>query len=119
MIGSPDGKQVLCPDATGGWHLYSAGGGVQKVSGLALDEHPVDWRSDSHSLYVVSNGPDGRQLVVSILDPVTGKRTPWKTIHPSRPVGYVSDLRVTPDGRAYAYDYTVARSQLYVARGWK
>jgi eukaryotic-like serine/threonine-protein kinase len=119
MVGSPDGKQVLCPGATGGWYLYSAGGGVQKVNGLAEDEHPVDWRADSHSLYVVSNGPDGRQLVVSILDPVTGKRMSWKTIHPSRPVGYVSDLRVTPDGRAYVYGYTVAKSQLYVARGWK
>jgi hypothetical protein len=58
-----------------------------------------------------------QMLMVSLLDPDTGKRTPWKTIQPSIPVDEVSNVHITPDGRAYAYNFTYVRSQLYVAGG--
>ena len=119
MIGSPDGKQVLSPGPAGGWYLYSTGGGAQKVNGLAAQETPVDWYSDSRSLYVATSAPDAKQFAVSILDPVSGKRTAWKTIRPPRPVSRVSGLLIAPDGRAYAYDYAVAQSDLYISKGWK
>jgi hypothetical protein len=47
----------------------------------------------------------------------SGKRSAWKTIHPAQPVLEIHDLHVTPDGRAYAYNYVTAQSDLYVARG--
>jgi hypothetical protein len=47
----------------------------------------------------------------------SGKRSAWKTIHPSQPVREIHDLHVTPDGRAYAYNYVTAQSDLHVAHG--
>ena len=49
-------------------------------------------------------------------DVATGKRTEWKTIKPVIPVDSVGSLKITPDGRAYAYNYTYTRSDLYLAR---
>ena len=49
----------------------------------------------------------------------TGKRERLMEIHPSRPVAEVEYLRLTPDGRAYAYNYNVRLSDLYVASGLK
>jgi hypothetical protein len=40
-------------------------------------------------------------------------------VRPSRPVAEVEYLRLTPDGRAYAYNYNVRLSDLYVASGLK
>jgi hypothetical protein len=54
--------------------------------------------------------------MVSLVDTETGKRVEWKTIRPSIPVDSVHGLKVTPDGRAYAYNYTYGRSDLYLAR---
>jgi hypothetical protein len=35
------------------------------------------------------------------------------------PVDEVGSLRVTPDGKAYAYNFTYLRSELFVAEGIK
>ena len=50
---------------------------------------------------------------------LTGKRTPFMEVRPSRPVDEVEYLRITPDGRSYAYNYNVRLSDLYVASGMK
>jgi hypothetical protein len=55
--------------------------------------------------------------MVAVVDTETGKRTEWKMIHPSIPVDSVHGLKVTPDGRAYAYNYSYGRSDLYLASG--
>ena len=60
---------------------------------------------------------ENRALMVSLVDVVTGKRSEWKMIHPSIPVDSVHNLAVTPDGRAYAYNYSYGRSDLYLAGG--
>jgi hypothetical protein len=48
-----------------------------------------------------------------------GERKLWKEIHPSRPVDDVFNLAITPDGRAYAYNYSQATSVLYLVKGLK
>lgn len=55
----------------------------------------------------------------SVLDLDTGKRTPWREIKPTVPVAEVGNLRITPDGKAYAYNFTYVRSELFVAEGIK
>jgi hypothetical protein len=56
---------------------------------------------------------------VWIVDIATGKRSPWKEIRPSQPIDFRNDLHlhITPDGRAYAYNFSMEMSDLYVARG--
>jgi hypothetical protein len=59
------------------------------------------------------------EFIVDSLNVLTGKRERLMEIHPSRPVAEVEYLRLTPDGRAYAYNYNVRLSDLYVASGLK
>jgi hypothetical protein len=58
-----------------------------------------------------------KTLPVSIVDVDSGERTPWRDIIPSRPVEQVLRLRITPDGRAYAYNYIMKASELYLTEG--
>jgi hypothetical protein len=115
---SPDRKQVLSPGPQGGWFVYPVGGGpAQEVHGIGPNEAMIGWRQDSRSLYVRPRGEGTDSIPVSILEIASGKRSAWKTIHPAQPVLEIHDLHVTPDGRAYAYNYVTAQSDLYVAHG--
>jgi eukaryotic-like serine/threonine-protein kinase len=117
---SPDGKWVLS-QAPGGaqFALYSIDGGEPRiVPGLdPKKEYTTGWRSDSQSIYVMPNTAPEPEFIVETLNVFTGKRTPFLEVHPGRPVDEVEYLRLTPDGRAYAYNYNVRLSDLYVASG--
>jgi eukaryotic-like serine/threonine-protein kinase len=115
---SPDRKQVLAPGPQGGWLSYPVDSGpAREVRGIADNEEAIGWREDNQSVYVAPAADSAQSLPVSIVDISSGKRSAWKTIHPSQPVQEIRDLYVTPDGRAYAYDYMTAQSDLYVAHG--
>ena len=115
---SPDRRQVLVPRARGGWAVHPAEGGpVREVRGIEPNEAVIGWRQDSRSVYVEPIGESADSVAVSIVELDSGKRTAWKTIHPAQPVLEIHDLHVTPDGRAYAYNYVTAQSDLYVAHG--
>ena len=77
----------------------------------------IGWRDDNRSVYVRPGAENSDNIPVSIVDLTSGKRSAWKTIHPAQPVLEIHDLHVTPDGRAYAYNYVTAQSDLYVAHG--
>jgi serine/threonine protein kinase len=115
---SPDRKLVLAPSPRGGWVAYQVNGGAaREVLGIAPTESVIGWRQDNLSVYVRPGGEGSDSIPVSIVEVATGKRSPWKTIHPLQPVLEIHDLHVTPDGRAYAYNYVTAQSDLYVAHG--
>ncbi len=115
---SPDGNSVLTGGPDDRWWIYpSAGGAGARVEGMADAETPVGFRADSRTLFVASRAEDNKAIVVSTLDPVSGKRSPWKTLRAGRPVEQVMKPAITPDGRAYAYNYLVKTAELYVASG--
>jgi hypothetical protein len=114
---SPDGKQVLGPKAEGGWVVYSTQGQPREALGIESDEFPVNWRSDNRSAFVRPNRESTATIPLTVVDLVTGKRSPWKEIRPAQPVVEIHDLYITPDGRAYAYSFVLVQSDLYVARG--
>jgi hypothetical protein len=115
---SPDRKQVLTHGPGSSWFVYPAdGGAAREVHGIAPNEAPIGWREDNRSLYVQTSRDDAASLPVAVVDMETGKRSPWKVIRPSQPVLETRDLWITPDGRAYAYNFFVAQSDLYVAHG--
>jgi serine/threonine protein kinase len=117
---SPDGAKVLNAGINGGWFVYSVDGSpAQEVKGIGQDEVPVGWRADSRSLYVRPHRAGDTSTPVWILDIATGRRTLWKEIRPSQPIDFRNDLHlhVTPDGRAYAYNFSLQLSDLYLAQG--
>ncbi len=117
---SPDGQRFLDRGPDGAWHVYSLSDGKQSdIRGLTRHDIPCAWRDDSHSLYIRTHADTNKMMRVSILNIDTGERKPWKEIHPTRPVDEVFNLCVTPDGRAYAYNYRQSTSDLYLVRGLK
>jgi hypothetical protein len=113
--------QPLCPEGVADAFSYYVspveGGSAQEPHGIGKGEAVIGWRQDSRSVYVVPDGESTDSIPVSIVEIASGKRSAWKTIHPSRPVLGIHDLHVTPDGGAYAYNYVSAQSDLYVAHG--
>jgi hypothetical protein len=118
---SPDGTKVLNASNDGGsWVVYPVDGGpAQEVKGIGPDEMPAGWRADNRSLYVRPRRAGDMSTPVWIVDIATGKRTLWKEIRPSQPVDFRSDLHlhITPDGSAYAYNFSLQVSDLYLAEG--
>jgi Tol biopolymer transport system component len=117
---SPDKSRVLTVGPPAAWFAYStAGAPAIEVRGIERDEQPVGWRADSKSIFVRKDSPSGPVIPVWSVDIGTGKRTLWKEVRPSRPIDSPGDLhlQITPDGRAYAYNYSIFLSHLYVGSG--
>jgi hypothetical protein len=117
---SPDERECLIKDAEDRWAIYPiTGGAARPVSGLRSDDHPVAWSSDGRSVFVIQDVPERTSFAVTRVDLASGTRSAWKQIRPAQPVGFLSNLKMTTDGRAYAYNYQSDFSTLYVVRGWK
>jgi len=115
---SPDRRRFLVTCAANDWCLFPVEGGEPRhLSTLTPHELPVGWRADNRSIYVMTHHDRNDFFRISLFDLETGKRTSWKEIRPSIAVDEVADPRIAPDGRAYAYNYGLTRSELYVARG--
>ncbi len=112
---SVDRRQVLARSPQREWTVYSIDGQPPKiVNGLTPHDRPVGWRTDGRSIYIMTHHDRNTMMPISVLDIGTSRRTPWKEISPSIPVDQVSNPHITPDGRAYAYNYSYVRSELYL-----
>ena len=117
---SPDRREYLSTGPDRQWYVYPLHGGEPvRVPGLGEHDIPINWRSDGRSLYVITHMDENKMFQVAVLDTKTGHRSRWKEIHPMTPVDSVYNLRITPDGRAYAYNYTHASSDLFLVDGLK
>jgi hypothetical protein len=117
---SPDRREYLSPGPDRQWYVYPLQGGEPvRVPGLGEHDIPINWRSDGQSLYVITHMDQNKMFPVTLLDVKTGQRSSWKEIRPMTPVDSVYNLRITPDGRAYAYNYTHASSDLFLVDGLK
>jgi len=116
---SPDGRQFLAQGPDHAWYVYSIDQSQPRPVSLTQHDIPVNWCADNHSLYIRTHADTNKTARVSVLDLNTGQRTPWKEIHPARPVDDINNLEITPDGRAYAYNFVQTMSDLYLAEGLK
>jgi eukaryotic-like serine/threonine-protein kinase len=115
---SPDRLQYLSPGPDRQWYVYPIQGGEpRRVPSLGEHDIPINWRSDGRSLYVVTHMDRNKLFQMTLLDMKTGQRSSWKEIRPMTPVDSVLNLHVSPDGRAYAYNYTHASSDLFLVEG--
>ena len=77
-------------------------------------DRAAQWTADSRSVYVYDQS--SRPLKVEICDVETGQKRPWKEIPLDESLAQVR-LRLTPDGRSYAYGARSAFSELYLVEG--
>jgi Tol biopolymer transport system component len=119
---SPDGRLVLATETSSGTLVLfpAAGGEPRKVLGLGPQETAAGWGADSQSLYVLpSTTQADPPLRIDKLDLRTGRREPFRSITPPELTlaTWVRSVRVTPDGKAYAYTYCRFPCILYVIEG--
>jgi eukaryotic-like serine/threonine-protein kinase len=114
---SPDGKSVVARGPDRRFYIYPLEGGEPvALSGLAAEgEFPGGWSADGR-LYVTARGVPGK---VYLLDVATGNRELWKEFLPADSAGVApfGGIRVTPDGKAYAYSFLRVLGELFVAEG--
>jgi Tol biopolymer transport system component len=79
----------------------------------------ANWSSDGKSAYVYQNKTI--YDLVFRLDLATGERQQIMQVAPQDTAGVngLVPLRITPDGKAYAYTYNRALSNLFIADGLK
>jgi len=115
---SPDGRYCFSRDLTGTGWLYSlAGAPSQVVKGLLREDKWIGWTSDGQSAFVFQD--EKTEALIFQLDPVSGRRKLVGKAAPQDPAGLagIVSVRITPDGKAYAYSYNRSVSDLFVVEG--
>ena len=115
---SPDGSLVAAPGKEERTWLYRLDGGPpEPLRGAEPREAPIRFSSDGRYVWVYAS----RDLPTWIvrIDRTTGAREKWREIQPQDPAGVLSvtRIRMTPDGRSYAYTFSRILSDLFVAKG--
>jgi Tol biopolymer transport system component len=120
FVVSPDGKQVAGVGADRRGYLYSVAGGEPKaIPGFTGGDTPVGWSSDGASLYTYRVGE--LPAKVERLELATGHKQLWKQLMPSDTAGItdIGPILITPDAKAYVYEYGRTLSDLYLVDGLK
>jgi serine/threonine protein kinase len=115
---SPDGKFVFARDLSGKGGLYPiAGGESRSLPGWLPEDVWITWSADGRSAYVYHD--DKTSAPVYRLEVATGKRQLVVTLTPNDPAGVTAVLKVrmTPDGRSYAYSFDRELSDLFQVEG--
>jgi Tol biopolymer transport system component len=90
-------------------------GAAKLLAGLSVQaDRVVQWTADSRSLYVYR--PAEHPLTLELFDVETGHRRPWKRILLDDSIEAIR-IRVTPDGRAWAFGGARDSSALYLVEG--
>ena len=118
---SPDGRFVVVCNATG-LVLHPVDGGESRpVLGGAASDEPLRWSADGRWLYVRrgSGGPWSMPAWIDRIEVATGTRQPWRELMPGDATGVygIRTVRVTPDGKSYAYHFVASIGSLYLAEG--
>lgn len=115
---SPDGAVVAAPGKEDRIWLYRLDGAPPELlSGAEPREVPIRFSPDGRFVWVFQ--PRDLPTWIVKVDRKTGERERWKEIQTQDPAGVlgITRLRMTPDGRAYAYTFSRILSDLFVAKG--
>jgi Tol biopolymer transport system component len=114
---SPDGHSVAAIGADERIVICRLDGSKPRLlSAAAAGEIPIVWSADGRSVYVYRRNELPARIVR--VDVETGRREVWKDIAPADRTGLdrIDTIRMTPDGRAYAYGYTRILGSLQVVK---
>ncbi len=115
---SPDGKLMFARDLSGKGVLYPIAGGESRLlPGWMPEDVWVTWSTDGRSVYVYQD--EKTSAPVYRIDLATGKRDLVATLAPSDSDGVTSivSVRMTADGKTYAYSFTRELSDLFMVTG--
>jgi hypothetical protein len=114
---SRDGTSVVVRGPDRRFYVYPLEGGEPvPVAGLAAEgERPESWTADGR-LYTIARGVP---VKVFLLDPATGRRELFKEILPADSAGVapIGGVRMTPDGKSYAYSFMRVLAELFLVDG--
>jgi Tol biopolymer transport system component len=117
-IVSPDGKLMFARDVNGQGLLFPiAGGEPRTIPGWSPEDIWITWSADGRSAYVYRD--EKTSALVYRLDLATGKRELVMTLGPSDSAGVTSvlNVRMTADGKTYAYSFLREMSDLFLVEG--
>jgi hypothetical protein len=123
MLLSPDARFVLVVDRYGEYYVCPVDGRGEPLplAGYVDGDVPLAWSADGKRLYIREAG--NLVLRIDTLNLKTGERRFWKELTPPDPTVLIDigsdpgQVRITPDGRSYAYSYWTSEGELYVAEG--
>jgi serine/threonine protein kinase/Tol biopolymer transport system component len=122
VLVSPDEKLLAGIDFAGDYVLRPIDRGeTRPIHGALPGDDLIQWSTDGHFLYVRGLGDSSLEFFRVNLS--TGHREPWKKIEAADPVGLIgiqpAAVRMTPDGRSYAYSYWKTLTELYLVDSLK
>ncbi len=112
---SSDGRTIAVATADGSVSLYPVDGGPPRTI-PGVKGGPSRWDVDGRALFVVSRG--ATNVTVERVTVETGQHETAIDLGPPSINGF-QGVRITPDGRTYAYSYAVAQSTLFLVTGLK
>jgi hypothetical protein len=120
---STDGKRVIARGPEGRFFVCPVDGG-DPVPLAAVNQDTdsvVGWESGDRSIYVRRGRGTSLPARIVRIDLATGQEEKWRDLLPADAAGLNSivSLRITPDGKKYAYSYYRSLSNLYLAGGLK
>ncbi|MBV9609862.1 MAG: PD40 domain-containing protein, partial [Acidobacteria bacterium] len=117
---SPDGK-YLAVKSNGTWMKWPIEGGEPSaIAGLKQDDIVFAWTGDGKQLYV-ARPDEARPRRIYLFDPVTQKRTLWKSFGPPDLTGASGAAipYISVDGKHYVYGVSRSLGDLYLVTGLK
>ena len=115
---SPDGKFAFARDLNRHGQLYSLlGGGSKAIPGWLPQDIWITWSADGRSAFLYHD--EKTSAPVYRLDLTTGKRELVRTLAPNDSAGVTAivNVRMTPDGKSYAYSFDRELSDLFLVDG--
>jgi eukaryotic-like serine/threonine-protein kinase len=125
LLLSPNGQTLATVDRYGEYYLYAVDGksDPRPLPGYVDGDVLLQWSDDGRFLFIREAG--NLTLRIYRLDVSSGAREFWKELVPPDPTVLVDigsdpgQVRITPDGKSYAFTYWTFEGELYVAQGMK
>jgi hypothetical protein len=124
VLVSPDGKTLAAKSLDGNAYLCGAdGSGKEPLKGVLPEEDLIQWSEDGRFLF--TRAPEKEALTLFRVDTKTGKREAWKRLTPPDRASFLEfgpgprRIRLTPDGRSYAYNFHTKLTSLCLVEGVK
>lgn len=115
---SPSGQAVVVISASK-LFLWSLDGGPEReVGAVEPGDSAIGWSGDGRYLFLQHNTPENRSARISRLDVRSGKKELWRELKAPEPGASIYDsVRITPDGKCYAFSFQYDLATLYLVKG--
>lgn len=112
---SPDGKFVILTDSQNRLTLYrTSDGAASPLKNLEKGFWLIRWTDDGENIFIWRRGQV--PAIVYKYNPASGKKEEWLKLSPKDTTGVsrINAVRLTPNGKTYAYSYVRESSDLFL-----